>query len=304
MVINQSLPYNFGFTDYVDNGGKLVSSGYELAADANFKFEAVKLVLDATITYQNSKIKSLELINSDTEFLLRDAPSAQYIISVDNPVNAFYGYKTNGIYSSAPSSKIIGPNGRPMDAGDVIFEDVDNNGIIDDNDKQIIGDPNPDLFGLVNAVLSYNRFEFSTLFTYNVGNDIYNYVKYQSTAMDSYANQSIDVLDRWQPSNPNAEFPKATFGDPKGNNVFSDRWIEDGSYLRLKQLTISYTIPGIYKFKKETKFYITGTNLLTLTKYSGYDPEMMYQSDPFYMGIDYGKIPHARSIIVGIQISL
>jgi TonB-linked SusC/RagA family outer membrane protein len=305
LVINQSLPYNFGFTDYYDNGGKLRVQGFELSADARFYLGKSVLVLDATATHQTSKITSLDFINPETEFILREVYGAEYIASVGNPVNAFYGFKTDGIYATdAEANGILGPGGRVMGAGDVIFVDTDNNNIIDDRDKQIIGNPNPDLFGSLSASLNFGRWEISTLLTYSVGNDVYNYVRYKTTSMDSYANQSIDVINRWYPGATNATLPHAVIGDPAGNNVFSDRWIEDGSYLRLRQIMISYTTPTLFHLQKEATLYITGTNLLTLTGYSGYDPETMYLNDPYYMGIDYGKIPLARSIIVGIQLSL
>ncbi|MDA3891818.1 MAG: SusC/RagA family TonB-linked outer membrane protein [Salinivirgaceae bacterium] len=296
LIINQSLPYNYGFTNYYDNGGSLAINGVELAADGRWHIGESVLVMDASVTYQSSKIKKLDFINPETDAIITDVPGAQYIASVDNPINAFYGYKTDGVYTSNDNN-ITGPSGRPMEAGDVKFVDVDGNGTINDLDKQIIGNPNPDLFGALSGALSYKKFTFSTVFTYSVGNDVFNYVKYKTTSMDSYANQSTDILN-------DASQPTATFGDPKGNNVFSDRFIEDGSFLRVKQFMVSYKTPRVFMLEKEATFYVTGTNLLTLTKYTGYDPESMYQSDPYYMGIDYGKLPLARSIIFGIQLSL
>jgi TonB-linked SusC/RagA family outer membrane protein len=305
LIINQTLPYQYGFTDYLDNGGAMTISGLELGANGRFYFGKAILMLDAAITYQGSKIKSFDFIDSNTEFLTRQVVGAEYIASVDNPVNAFYGYKTNGVYNTdAEANGIIGPNGVAMGAGDVIFMDMDGNNIINEKDKQIIGNPNPDLFGSFTAALGLKRFEISALFNYSIGNDMFNYVRSKTTGMDSYASQSIDVLDRWTASTPDAELPKATLGDPHGNNVFSDRWIEDASFLRIKQLMVSYTTPNIGSFNKETKFYITGTNLFTFTKYSGNDPETMYQSNSYYMGIDYGKLPLAPTVIVGIQLSL
>lgn len=305
LIINQSLPYNFGFIDYYDNGGALAMNGIELGADGRFYFGEVILDLDAAFTYQSSKIKKLDFLNPDTKFLTREVIGAEYIATIDNPVNAFYGYKTNGVYSSdAEANGIIGPNGWEMGAGDVRFVDTDNNNVIDDNDKQIIGDPNPDFFGSLKAVLTIKRFDILALFTYCIGNDMYNYVRYKTTAMENFANQNTDVLERWQPGMGNTELPKATLGDPHGNNVFSDRWIEDASYLRLRQITLNYTAPKLFSLDREVTLYISGTNLFTLTKYTGYSPETMYLNDPYYMGIDYGKLPITRSIIIGIQLSL
>lgn len=305
LMISHTLPFYYGEKAYIDNGGKLAINGIEFAADGRFNMGAATLLIDATVTYQKSEISELNFINADEKFLLREVPGAQLVAMEGNPINSFFGYITEGVYNTNEEANgLIGPNGRVMEAGDVKFTDFNGDGKINDADKKIIGNPNPDIFGSFSAALKIYRFEFSTLFNYSVGNDMFNYVRYKTTAMDSYVNQSVDVLERWDTDNVDATLPKATIGDPKGNNSFSDRWIEDGSFMRLKQVTLSYTTPKIFTLEKETRFYVTGTNLLTFTKYSGYDPETMYQNDPYFMGIDYGKLPLARSIIFGIQISL
>ncbi len=305
LIINQQLPYNFGFTNYYDNGGALSLSGIEVGADARFFLGNSSLLLQATVTKQNNEVTALNFIDPGTEFLTREVFGAEYVTAVGNPVNSFYGYRALGVYTSdADAAGVTGPNGRPMHGGDVIFEDIDDNQIINDADKQIIGDPNPDLFGSFSAALKVNRLEFSALLTYSLGNDIYNYVRHQATSMDSYANQSTLVLDRWTDTNTGSDIPRASIGDPTGNTVFSDRYIEDGSYLRLSQLKVSYLTSSFFGLNKEAVIYLTGTNLLTMTNYSGYDPETMLLNDPYFMGIDYGRIPHARSVIIGIQLSL
>jgi hypothetical protein len=123
-------------------------------------------------------------------------------------------------------------------------------------------------------------------------------------SMDTYGNQSASVLDRWTTANTNTVMPRAAFGDPAGNTVFSDRWIEDGSYLRLKQLTLNYSLPSWQGVYKGVVIYLTATNLFTFTKYTGYDPEFMYLNNPFYMGVDYGKMPQTRSFIIGLKLDL
>ncbi len=305
LIINQSLPYNYGFTDYFDNGGALSQTGIELGADGRIYIGKSILALDATVTWQTNTVTKMDFINPETSFLTREVIGAEYIASIDNPVNAFYGYKTAGVYNSdAEANGIIGPNGREMGAGDIIFVDTDGNNVINDEDKQIIGNPNPDFYGALSAVLTIKRFEITALFTYSVGNDMYNFVRYKTTSMLDYANQDTDVLNRWSSSMTNAELPKATVNDPNGNSVFSDRWIEDASYLRVKELRVSYTSPKLFSLEKEVILYVTGTNLFTFTKYTGYSPETMYLNDPYYMGIDYGKLPQTPSIIFGIQLSL
>jgi hypothetical protein len=219
-------------------------------------------------------------------------------------LNAFWGYKTDGIFASNDeASQYTGPKGTVMKAGDIRFVDIDGNHVINEKDKSIIGDPNADFFGGINADLTFKNFELSVLFTYSMGNDIYNFVRSKAEAMDTYSNQFTTVLNRWTSSNTGAIMPRAAIGDPSGNNVFSDRWIEDGSFIGLKKITLSYKLPETKVYNGVT-LYITASNLFTSTSYSGYDPEFMYSNSPFYMGIDYGKIPHTPSFIFGVKLDL
>lgn len=305
LIIQQELPSTFGFTNYYDNGGKLDSKGFEISADTRIHFNTVVWTLGGSVSKQLTTVNSLTFINPNVTNIITPFNGGEYITSVGNAVNAFYGYQTNGIYATdAEASQITGPNGVPMKAGDVKYVDQNGDKVINNSDKKIIGNPNPKLFGGFNTSLSYKNFQLTAYFNYSVGNDLFNYVRYQTEAMSSYSNQSASVLNRWTTSNPSTTMPRASYGDPTGNTAFSDRWIEDGSYLRMKQLTLSYIFPpktGIYK---GLTLYVTGTNLLTFTKYSGYDPDFLYSNNPFYMGIDYGKIPQAKSFIIGLKIDL
>jgi len=304
LIINQELPQTFGYTNYFDNGGKLQSKGLEISADARIHAGQLIWTIGGSVTKQSTEIKSLKFINPVSVNIITPVAGGEYVTSVGNAVNAFYGYKTNGLISAAEAGTITGPNGALMQAGDVKFVDVDKNSIIDGKDKQIIGNPNPKLFGGLNTTLTYKNFELSAFFTYSVGNDIFNYVRYQAESMNTYSNQLTSVLDRWTLTNPNGKLPRASIGDPTGNTAFSDRWIEDGSYLRLKQLTLNYNLPAMAGVYKGITLYLTATNLLTFTKYSGYDPDFLYSNNPFYMGVDYGKMPQAKSFIVGLKLDL
>jgi len=304
LIIQQELPQTYGYTNYFDNGGKLQSKGLEISADARMHIGQVVWTIGGSVTKQTTEIKSLKFINPASVNIVTPIPGGEYITSVGNAVNAFYGYKTNGLISSAEAGTITGPNGAKMQQGDVKFVDTNNDNIIDGKDKQIIGNPNPKLFGGFNTTLSYKNFGLSAFFTYSLGNDIFNYVRYQAESMNTYSNQFTSVLDRWTPANPNGKLPRASIGDPTGNTAFSDRWIEDGSYLRLKQLTLNYNIPAMAGVYKGITIYLTATNLLTFTKYSGYDPDFLYSNNPFYMGIDYGKMPQTKSFIVGLKLDL
>jgi len=309
LIIEQKLAPFFGYTEYYDNGGKLTNMGVELALDYRKNFGDIVWTIGGTATAQKSSINELNFIEEGTKNLVTPIKGAEYVTAIDNPINSFYGYQTNGIYgSNEDANKIIGPNGLPMQAGDIIFKDQSGpngtaDGIINDYDKAIIGNPNPDIFGGLFTSVIVNSWEIKAVFNYSVGNDLYNYTRFIGESMSSYGNQMTTVLDSWSENNNDGLLPRVSYGDPTGNTVFSDRWIEDGSYLKLKHLTVSYNLPKS-KFYSGIKVYLTASNLFTLTKYSGNDPEFYYLNSPFYMGVDYGKTPHTRSFIVGVKLDL
>ncbi|KAF0238970.1 MAG: SusC/RagA family TonB-linked outer membrane [Prolixibacteraceae bacterium] len=303
LVIRQELPPTFGYTDYYDNGGKLEVTGLAISADTRLQFSDLIWTIGASVSKEITKIKSLTFINPNTTSIITTIDAAQFITSAGNPVNAYYGYKTEGLLSSAEAGKIIGPNGAMMQEGDIKFKD-DGDNIINENDKTIIGDPNPELFGNIFTAFAYKNFQLSAIFNYSVGNDVFNYVRYKTESMSGYDNQSKTVLDRWTSANTSAKLPRMAYGDPSGNTAFSDRWIEDGSYLRLSQLTLNYNVPPIQGFIKGVAIYLTATNLFTITNYSGYDPDFIYMNSPFYMGVDYGKMPQTQSFIIGLKLDL
>ena len=304
MIMHQELPSTFGYKNFYDNGGKLESKGFEVSADTRVNIKSVVWTLGASVSKQLTTVNSLTFLDPNQTNIITSIDGAQFITSVGNAMNAYYGYQTNGILSSAEAGQITGPKGALMQAGDVKYVDSNNDKVINEADKTIIGNPNPKLFGGINTSLSYKNFELTAYFNYSAGNDLFNYVRSKTESMDTYSNQSTSVLERWRPSSPSATMPRASYGDPTGNAVFSDRWIEDGSYLRLKQLTLNYVLPPVTGIYKNLTLYVTGTNLLTFTKYTGYDPDFLYSNNPFYMGVDYGKMPQTKSFIIGLKLDL
>ena len=303
LIIKQELPSTFGYIDYYDNGGKLESTGFDVSADTRVGISNVEWRFGVSVSKQIATVKDLTFLNPAEEDIVTTVGEAQYITSVDNALNAFYGYKTNGLISSGDAGKITGPKGLPMQEGDIRFVDNGDN-VINEEDKVIIGNPNPELYGGIFTSFAYKNIKLAAYLNYSVGNDIYNFVRSQTEALEGLGNQSVTVLDRWTTSNPNSELPRISYGDPTGNNVFSDRWIEDGSYLRLGQLTLSYDVPPIPGFLKGIGVYLTATNLFTITGYSGYDTDFSYINSPFFLGLDNGKIPQSQSFIIGLKLDL
>ena len=304
LIIEQSLPPGYGYTNFYDNGGKLNNMGVELSIDHRKKIGEVVWTIGGSVSSNVSSVTDLTFIDDDQEFIVTPIEGAEIITKKGYAVNSYYGYETNGIFqSNDEANQFIGPKGLTMKAGDIKFVDKNDDKKINHLDKTIIGNPNPLVFGGINSAVKYHQWEFKALFTYSVGNDIYNYVRYKGESMDNLGNQLTSVLDRWSENNTGGKLPRPSYNDPTGNTVFSDRWIEDGSYVKLKQLTVSYALPesGLYR---GINIYLTVSNLFTFTKYSGQDPEFYYMNNPFYMGVDYGKLPQTRSFIVGVKLDL
>ncbi len=307
LIIKQILPDAAGFNEYYDNGGGLRSMGISLSADYGFLTGNALWNAGLNVSARSSKISRLDFIYNpgNDDFFLTSIEGAEIISQVGEPVYSFYGFETDGVFASeTEANALTGPKGLAMQAGDVKFVDQDGNGIINDLDKVIIGTPEPILFGSLYASFSKSRIKVNADFYYSIGNDIFNYLAMRTHSMDNYYNQSEDITGRWNSSNTGSDIPGISFGDPRGNTLFSDRWIESGSYVKVKEITISYTFPATSKYYKNLVVYLTGTNLLTLSGYSGYNPEFMYLNQPYYMGVDYGKIPFSRSFIIGIKLGL
>ncbi|HEY8658676.1 MAG TPA: SusC/RagA family TonB-linked outer membrane protein [Chitinophagaceae bacterium] len=309
MLVYESIPVAAGSTSstVVSNSGAMKTQGVEASVNARVINKTFKWDLGFNIAKSTSKIERLPVNNFLTTFA-----GATYITGIDNVPNLFYGYKTNGVFVSdnvaaqenlsikKADGSLVGFKG-----GDVRFIDVNNDHIIDENDRQIIGNPNPDFFGAISNRFEYKRFSLEALLTFVKGNDLYNYTRNQLEAESGYNNQTTAVLNRWRSNGDATNIPKATFGDPMGNSRFSDRWIEDGSYLRLRTVTLSYNM----LFKKQRGFkyavvYLTGNNIFTFTKYKGYDPEFSAGESIFTQGVDNTLEPLVKSVQLGLRIGL
>ena len=309
LMINQQLP-SFGFANYFDNGGVLNIDAIEFSYDGRTHISDFVWTYGFSVSRYKEKVSKLTFIDEAKESIIQDVYEiqdikVQYITMENRGLNMFYGYRTDKLYSSdIEAQSITGPGGMPMKVGDVKYIDSDNNNVINSEDKAIIGNPNPDFYGGFQTSLIYKKIEISALFTYSYGNDIFNYVRQKTEGMDQFNNQSAETDSRWNETDGGDAMPRASYGDPTGNSVFSDRWIEDGSYIRLKDLTLSYTLPGGSKLYRDLNIYFTASNLLTFTNYKGYDPEFQYSNSPYQMGIDYGTIPQIRTFLFGLKLAL
>jgi TonB-linked SusC/RagA family outer membrane protein len=313
LLVNVNVPLSTGSQELtvIQNVGRVENKGIELGLNTTNVQQANNgfgWTTNFNITMNRNKVLDLGTIpgtdggSLDREFI--DAVGSS-ITRAGAPLGAFYGYKVAGIFqnddevANAPTQE---PGTRP---GDLRFVDTNGDGKINDDDRVIIGNPNPTAIAGVTNNFSFKGLELSVFFQGSFGNDIYNQNRTVTEGMNNALNQTTRVLDRWTPNNPNTDVPRAVLGDPSNNNRFSDRFLEDGSYVRLKNVTLAYNFPTtlVQRAKlSNLRLYVTGQNLITWTDYSGYDPEV--SADPFSttsIGRDFGVYPQARTYTVGLN---
>lgn len=229
------------------------------------------------------------------------------------PIGSFYGFIVDGIYQNQEEIDADGrTNAQP---GDFRFRDINNDGLLNDEDRSFIGNPHPDFEYGLSFNGFYKNFDFNLFFQGVHGNDVWNSKKFQYILDNAGGNKVTDVLDSWTPENRETNIPRATFSDPGNNKRSSSFFVEDGSYLRVKNLQIGYTLPnsliqsvsGVADLSS-VRVYFSGQNLITLTGYSGYDPEIGRNSGfrntgLFGQGVDTNAHPQPKTFILGIDIS-
>jgi TonB-linked SusC/RagA family outer membrane protein len=298
-----------GYASYISNGGEMENSGVEVALSGRvLNKKHFSWDIDANLAHNRNRIVSLSSGSQETAI-----GDGTVLTQVGSAAGIFYGYKTNGVYATTAEaeadglSTMVGSVKTAFAAGDVRFVNVDDsNDIIDSNDRVQIGDPNPDIFGGFTSTMKSHGFTLTAQFNYSVGNDIYNYTRSQLESMSTYANQTKAVLNRWRTEGDITCMPRAQYGDPMGNSRFSDRWIEDGSYLKFKSLTLAYDVPLKSSVLTGLTVYGTVENLYTWTDYKGYDPEIISSSsnNPLYHGVDAFTTPSTRTFYLGLKIGL
>ncbi|MEJ8819376.1 SusC/RagA family TonB-linked outer membrane protein [Lacibacter sp. H407] len=307
MLVYQSVPSATGFDNVLTNGGSMQNAGIEANLNVRvLNYRKLKWDVGVMIASNDNKVLAVPDGRITTNY-----SGANIVTKVGSPATLFYGYVAKGVFSTAAEAAGSGLKKKNFDgsysnfkAGDVRFHDTNNDNIIDEQDMGIIGIPTPEFFGSVNTHLEYGRFALDALFTFSQGNDVFNFLRYKLESASTVENQLNSVVNRWRAEGQQTTMPKATFGDPMGNNRFSSRWIEDGSYFRLRSASLSYTIPFKESFLKNASVYVSGTNLFTLTKYTGYDPEFSATPSLFSQGIDTGLDPIYRTITLGARIGL
>lgn len=307
MLVYESLITPSGFKNILTNNGSMDNKGFEASVNVRaIDKKDIKLDLGFSLSTYKNTIGTVPDDEFTTEFA-----GATILTREGEAANLFYGYTTNGVFSTSAEAAAAGLQKRNYDgtysffgAGDIHFTDLNDDGIIDEQDRQVIGNPNPDFYGGFNSRAVYKRFELNVLFTFSKGNDVFNYLRYRLESASGVENQLNSVTNRWRTEGHVTNMPKATYNDPMGNSRFSDRWIEDGSYLRLRTVCLNYRIPVKAGFMKSASVSLSANNLFTFTKYMGYDPEFSANPSVFAQGVDTGLDPIYKTITLGVRIGL
>lgn len=238
------------------------------------------------------------------------------LTAVGEAAGVFYGYQTQGVFASAEEAQEAGlryPTGltndpyREFKAGDVHFVDQNGDGWIDESDMVKIGDPNPDIYGNFATRLSWKDLTLDVMFKYSLGNDIFNYQRSQLESGNTSWNQTTAMVNRWRYDGQVTDVPRAvsaTSSDWVNNERFSDRWIEDGSYLKLKKIRLTYRIPVNVSWLQSLSVWGEANNVFTVTKYLGLDPEVSCSNSVLSQGIDAGYLPQSCNFNLGVTINL
>lgn len=309
LLLTRPVPGVSGFSTYSQNIGSMENKGFEVVISATPISSKSGLVWnsDFNISFNRNKIVSL---GADV------APFAAGFASwveAGQPIGAFRGFKVVDLIRT-PEQLLALNTGSPTGVyqstatrvGDIQFEDVNGDGRVTGDDQKIIGNAQPDFIGGWTNTLRYKGFDFSAFFQFVSGNKIYNNTRAFSEGMNGIFGSTAEVLNRWTPTNQNTNVPRAINGDAPNNRRTSDRWLEDGSFVRLKNVVFGYTLPQSLTNKMRVsslRVYFSGQNLLTWTNYTGLDPEVnTFSGSNIALGTDFLTFPQARVYTIGVNL--
>lgn len=290
VLLDVQLSNSLPITTIQTNAGNIQNKGIDLALSTVNMNKALRWQTDFNISFNKNEVTDLKY--TDVYYFGRIYSNNQDVAIVRKglPLGSFFGYVSEGV--------------NP-ETGDLMYKDLNNNNIFDPGDRTIIGNAQPDfVFGLTNN-FSWKGFDLDIFIQGSYGNDIFNATRIDLEGMFDSKNQSVAVLNRWTPDNRITDMPRAIGNGNVKNVLNSTRFIEDGSYIRIKSLTLAYNFSGPWLAKaglSALRLYTTGQNLFTITGYSGYDPEVnAFGRSATELGIDYGTYPHSMVVTMGVK---
>ncbi len=286
LLLEKPVPPSSGFEGKITNIGKIENKGFELYLQTiNIKS---KLYWESQFNISFNRNKVTQLYNNQP---IDNIGRGSQRIEVGQPIGIFYGYKSLGVDPST---------------GDIVFEDINKDGVLDVNDKTKIGSPHAKFQGGFINRLRYQNFNLDIFLQFSYGNDVFNGTLRYIEAMKDTDNQTTAILDRWQEPGDITEIPRATNSDPNENNRVSSRYIEDGSFLKLKSIKFTYNLPDKYSQKlniSNLSMFILAQNIYTCTNYRGLDPEVNYAgADVIRSGVEFFTYPPAKIYSVGLSL--
>lgn len=303
LLTQKAAAIELGLDPQFSNDGSVVNKGVE----ANINLSVINNKDVALNFFANISTLSNEVSNLTNGSIIQSIDRFTSITENGSALGSFYGYKVNGVFAKESDVNLRKSDGSPYEAGDYIMNDLDKNGTINSNDREVIGSPLPDFFGGFGGSFTYKKLTVSALFSYSYGNDVYNLFEQSLSAMSDLSVPLASASNRWiSEANPgDGSLPRAAFNDPSGNFSTSDRWVEDGSYIKFKQLSFSYKIPlKNQNHIKGLDVYLNCNNLFTWSKYSGNSPDVFSSWSTMFRGVDTGVVSEPRSIVLGLKLSL
>lgn len=319
MLITKSVAPSAGVNNPTINVGEIVNKGLEL--DLTYSNRSNDFKYDITGTFTTMKNEVISLADADQVLYGQGLKygSSHYPnqTRVGHEIGAFYLYQADGIFQSDAEVAAHSKDGNLIQedakAGDIRYKDINNDGSIDEDDKVYSGSGVPDFEYSVNFTASYKNFDFTMFWQGVSGNEIYNGNRFEMEGMEAGRNFTRNTLSAWTPTNTNTSMPRAVLGDPNGNTNVSTRFLENGAYLKLRNIQLGYNLPKSLcdKFKmSKLRLYVSGQNLLTFTDYSGIDPEVAGvinsntgEVDALTRGVDRTIYPMTKSYVFGLQVT-
>jgi TonB-linked SusC/RagA family outer membrane protein len=309
LLLNLQVPSQTGYIQSVVNAGSVRNEGIELGINAQLFKGEFNWDMNITGAYNKNKILDLAgLDNIPTGFGILGITNWQ-LLEEGGEIGAFYGYVSDGIIQLDDD-----PATTPMFATDTFtpgerkYKDLNGDGVIDaDNDRTFIGNPVPEYTFGINNTVTWKNWDLNIFMQGVYGNEIANFNRINLENLNGQGNVLLEAFsNRWTPENPSNTYTRAADG-PR-NIVFSDYYVEDGSYLRLKSATLGYSIPTKFLSRmkiNKLRFYLTGKNLFTITNYSGVDPEVSFggQNNNLSAGADFGGYPTSRTYLLGLNVN-
>lgn len=306
LLYNVSVPSVSGYQTMLKNIGSVENKGTELSIESDNLTGKLRWTTAFNISFNKNKVLELggeaykEMAEGDGH--LKTGSLRRLIVG--QPIGVFYGYRFDGIFQNTDETAAQISSTSPIGVGLRRYKDLNGDKKVDAvNDREILGDANPDFFGGLTNTFSYKNFELSLFLQYCYGNEIFNYNAIELETPTGGQNAYAALVNRWTPTNPSNIYPKASTNRAV---LVSDRWVEDGSYLKLKTLSLSYNFSNFkIKHLQGAKLYVTAQNLFTWTNYRGYDPEVSYRgASTLEAGEDFGGYPQSKTIMMGIKIDM